>query len=119
MAITVIVKDNHGKQVEISVELDDDMSWEEKCYQMGCEVAREMAKLWLILPPESPSAMWMKLLGVSRQMFSQYPPFIGCCRKYLKQLSRMREESGRVAFSMGNALLLESVKHHFCIQELR
>ena len=47
MAMTIIIKDNHGKQVEISVELDDDKNWEEKCYQIGCEVAREMAKLWM------------------------------------------------------------------------
>ncbi len=47
MAMTIIIKDEHGNQVEISVEPADDKNWEEKCYQMGCEVAREMAKLWL------------------------------------------------------------------------
>jgi hypothetical protein len=47
MAITIIIKDDHGKQVEISVELDDDENWEEKCYQIGCGTARSVAKLWM------------------------------------------------------------------------
>jgi hypothetical protein len=47
MAMTIIIKDDHGKQVEISVELEDDKNWEEKCYQIGCGVAREVAKLWM------------------------------------------------------------------------
>jgi hypothetical protein len=47
MAMSIIIQDEHGKQVEISVEFDDDKKWEEKCYQVGCEVAREMAKLWM------------------------------------------------------------------------
>ncbi len=55
MAMTIIIKDDHGKQVEISVELADDKNWEEKCYQIACEVAREMAKpvfntLWNPIP---------------------------------------------------------------------
>ena len=33
MTMTIIIKDEHGKQVEISVELDDGKNWEEKCYQ--------------------------------------------------------------------------------------
>ncbi len=28
----------------LSMELDDDKSWEEKCYQVGCGVARSVAK---------------------------------------------------------------------------
>ncbi len=47
MAITIIIKDDHGNQVETCVELDDDKSWEEKCYQVGCGVARSVAKLWM------------------------------------------------------------------------
>ncbi len=47
MAMSIIIQDEHGKQVEISVELDDDKNWEEKCHQIGCEVSREMAKLWM------------------------------------------------------------------------
>ncbi len=47
MAMTIIIEDEHGKQVEISVELGDDRSWEEKCYQVGCSVARSVAKLWM------------------------------------------------------------------------
>ncbi len=44
MAMTIIIKDDHGNQVETCVELDDDKSWEEKCYQVGCGVARSVAK---------------------------------------------------------------------------
>ncbi len=47
MAMTIIIKDDHGNQVETCVELDDDKNWEEKCYQVGCGVARTVAKLWM------------------------------------------------------------------------
>ena len=43
MAIEIIVKDDSGKQVEITVELENDQNREEICYQVGCEVAREIA----------------------------------------------------------------------------
>ena len=33
MAMTIITADEHGKQVEMCVELDDDKNWEEECYQ--------------------------------------------------------------------------------------
>lgn len=38
MAMTIIIKDDHGNQVERCMELDDDKNWEEKCYQKGCEL---------------------------------------------------------------------------------
>lgn len=47
MAITIIVKDDQGNQVETCMELDDDKNWEEKCYAVGCGVSRSVAKLWL------------------------------------------------------------------------
>jgi|GEM_PF-1437239 len=47
MAIEIIVKDDSGKQVEITVDLENDQNWEEICYQAGCEVAREIAIRWL------------------------------------------------------------------------
>ena len=43
MAITIIIKDDHMKQAEISVELENDSDWEEICYRLGCQVARELA----------------------------------------------------------------------------
>ena len=47
MAIEIIVKDDSGKQVEITLELENDQNWEEICYQVGCQVAREIAARWL------------------------------------------------------------------------
>ena len=47
MAITIIIKDDHRKQAEISVELGNDADWEETCYRLGCQVARELAGYWL------------------------------------------------------------------------
>ena len=44
MAKKIIIEDEYGKQVEIPVELDDDMNWEEKCYQIGCRTAIELAQ---------------------------------------------------------------------------
>jgi len=44
MAITIIVKEDDGDQVEITLdpECHDDGEWEEVCYQIGCSVAREL-----------------------------------------------------------------------------
>jgi hypothetical protein len=47
MAIEIIVKDDSGKQVKMTVELENDQNWEEICYQVGCQVAREIATRWL------------------------------------------------------------------------
>ncbi len=47
MAMKIIIEYDNEKQVEISVELDEDKNWEEVCYQIGCKVAREVAMLWL------------------------------------------------------------------------
>jgi hypothetical protein len=47
MAITIIIKDDSGKQVEISVELESDQNWEEVFHQVGCQVAKEIATRWL------------------------------------------------------------------------
>ena len=55
MAITIIIKDDSGKQVEISVELENDQNWEEVCYQLGCQVAKEIATRWLKAMEERPS----------------------------------------------------------------
>jgi hypothetical protein len=33
--------------VEITVELENDQNWEEKCYQVGCQLASEIARQWL------------------------------------------------------------------------
>ena len=49
MAITIIVKEDNGDQVEITLdpERHDDGDWEEVCYQIGCSVSRELANRWL------------------------------------------------------------------------
>lgn len=49
MAMTIIVKEDDGDQVEITLdpECHDDGEWEEVCYQIGCSVARELATRWL------------------------------------------------------------------------
>ena len=47
MAIAIIVKNDDGSQVEIPLEPADYKNWEEECYQVGCKVATEVAKLWM------------------------------------------------------------------------
>ena len=47
MAITIIVKDERGNQVETRMELDDDKNWEEKCHAAGCGVSRTVANFWM------------------------------------------------------------------------
>jgi len=49
MAMTIIIKDDDGKQVETTLDFDEhhDRDWEEVCYQLGCAVAREVAIRWL------------------------------------------------------------------------
>lgn len=45
MAVRIIIEEDNRKQVEITLEPEhhDDKEWEEICYQLGCEVAREIA----------------------------------------------------------------------------
>jgi hypothetical protein len=52
MAITIIIKDDHRNQAEISVELENDEDWEEICYRLGCQVARELSGYWLKIMEE-------------------------------------------------------------------
>jgi len=49
MAIKIIIEDDDGRQAK-SITVDGehhDEDWEEECYQLGCEVAKEVAKLRL------------------------------------------------------------------------
>ena len=61
MSITIIVKDKHGKQVEKSVELDNDMNWEEKCYKMGCPDSHVRGHLPALVGPHA-SRNWVTVL---------------------------------------------------------
>ncbi len=49
MAMTIIVKEDGGDQVEMKLdpECHADSEWEEVCYQTGCWVSRELATRWL------------------------------------------------------------------------
>lgn len=49
MAMTIIIKDDDGKQVEMTVDFDEyhDREREEVCYQLGCAIARKVAVRWL------------------------------------------------------------------------
>ena len=48
MAIEIIVKDDSGNQVKTVIDIEiQDKDWEENCYQLGCRVARELAKGYL------------------------------------------------------------------------
>jgi hypothetical protein len=47
MATEITIKNDNGRQVEITVELENDQNWEEKCYQVGCQVAKEIARQWV------------------------------------------------------------------------
>jgi hypothetical protein len=40
MATEIIIKNDNGRQVEITVELENDQNWEEKCYQVDYRMRR-------------------------------------------------------------------------------
>jgi hypothetical protein len=55
MTIQIIVKEDIGDQVEMTLDPScyADSEWEEVCYQIGCAVARELANDWLDIMDES------------------------------------------------------------------
>ena len=48
MAMKIILVDDEGDQGKTLIDMEtQDKDWEEDCYQLGCRVAREVARRYL------------------------------------------------------------------------